>query len=149
MKRKFAIVIATSAALVSCGGETTDTEGSASAEVEQTAEATVNKGIGPVENLEMAAIDDAMASKGEVTFNTKCTACHTMDSKVIGPPLAGVTERRSPEWIMNLVLNPTEMLAKDDDAKALLEEYNNVPMAPLGLTEDEAREVLEYLRTTS
>ncbi len=142
-------------ALIGCGGsesteKTAEKESDAAKTTETTsAEPSANKGIGPVTAVELGEIDATMASAGETTFNTKCTACHTLDSKVIGPALAGVTEKRTPEWIMNMMLNPTEMLANDADAKALLEEYNNIPMMPLGLTEDEAREVLEFLRTAS
>ena len=39
------------------------------------------------------------------------------------------------------------MLKSNDAAKKLLIEYNNVPMINNQLTQDQAREVLEYLRT--
>ena len=77
----------------------------------------------------------------------KCTACHKVDEKFIGPPPAGIMERRSPEWIMNMILNPEEMIAKDPVAIKLLAEYNFAPMANQSLTEDEARAILEYFRT--
>ena len=48
---------------------------------------------------------------------------------------------------MNMLLNPTEMLEKDPIAKALLEEYNNMIMTNQNLSEQEAREIAEYLRT--
>ena len=56
-------------------------------------------------------------------------------------------ERRSPEWIMNMILNPEEMMAKDPIALKLLAAYNFAPMANQSLTEEEAREILEYFRT--
>jgi len=46
---------------------------------------------------------------------------------------------------MNMILNPLEMTQRHPATKELLAEYFT-PMAPLGLTEDEARNVLEYLR---
>ena len=49
---------------------------------------------------------------------------------------------------MNFMLNPDEMVEKDETAKALFEEYNKVPMViPGGITEEEARAILEYFRT--
>ncbi len=48
---------------------------------------------------------------------------------------------------MNMILNPEEMVQKDPDAKALLIEYNGSPMANQSLTEEEARNILEYFRT--
>lgn len=67
--------------------------------------------------------------------------------KLIGPAMTGIYERRSPEWVMNLLLNPTEMLKQDPIAKALLKEYNNVMMLNQNLSQDEARAISEYLRT--
>jgi len=107
-----------------------------------------NKGIGPVTSLELpAGIDQAMADKGAEVFKSKCTACHKLGKKFIGPAPNGIFERRSPEWIMNMILNPDEMIQKDPDAKALLMEFNGSPMANQNLTEEEARNVLEYFRT--
>jgi cytochrome c1 len=67
--------------------------------------------------------------------------------KLIGPAMSGIFERRSPEWVMNMLLNPTEMLKQDPIAKALLKEYNNVMMLNQNLSEEEARAISEYLRT--
>ncbi len=151
---KYFFVGAIAFSLIGCGSSATDSEeskednSSAAVEVETAAaEPTVNKGIGPIESLELVEIDSAMTSEGEDIFSAMCTACHSIDTKMIGPALAGVTGRRSPEWIMNMILNPAEMLANDPDAKALLKEYNNIPITPLGTTEKEARQILEYLRT--
>jgi hypothetical protein len=69
------------------------------------------------------------------------------DRKLIGPAMSGLYERRSPEWVMNMLLNPTEMLKQDPIASALLKEYNNVMMLNQNLSEEEARAISEYLRT--
>lgn len=107
-----------------------------------------NKGIGPVKSITLdAAIDQAMVMKGQESFKAKCTACHKPDKRFIGPAPTGILERRSPEWIMNMILNPQEMTEKDPIAKQLLIEYNGSPMANQSLTEDEARNILEYFRT--
>ena len=65
----------------------------------------------------------------------------------MGPALKGVTERRSPECIMNMAMNQEEMIQKDPIAKALLIEYNGAPRANQNITEEEARAMLEYFRT--
>ncbi|HER39851.1 MAG TPA: cytochrome c, partial [Salinimicrobium catena] len=117
--------------------------------VETTAEADdmSNKGIGPITSLQVGDnIDAAMATKGADLFKNMCSACHKMDKKFIGPALTGVTERRAPEWIMNMILNPEEMIKKDPIAKKLLVESNMAMMANQGLTEEEARAILEYFR---
>ena len=107
-----------------------------------------NKGIGPVKSLVLPEeIDQTMVANGQEIYNKMCTACHRPDKKFIGPAQFGVLERRTPEWIMNMILNPVEMVQKDPLAKALLIEFNGSPMANQNLTQDEARAVLEYFRT--
>jgi|SRR5690625_257418 len=106
-----------------------------------------NKGVGPISHVELGEeIDQAMAEAGKATYNTFCIACHQMDKRMVGPPLGNVMNMRSPEWVMNMILDPDTMLQEDPVAIALLEEYV-APMANMGLSEDEAREVVEYLRT--
>ena len=46
-----------------------------------------------------------------------------------------------------MILNPEEMVKNDPLAKDLLIEFNGSPMANQNLTQEEARAVLEYLRT--
>ena len=105
-------------------------------------------GIGPVKPFELPAeIDQGLAAKGKETFDAMCMACHKPDKKFIGPPPMGILERRQPSWIMNMILNPEEMLAKDPIAKLLYVEFNMSPMANQNLTEEQARAVLEYFRT--
>ncbi len=106
-----------------------------------------NKGIGPISTVSLGDIDQAMVTKGETVFKAKCSACHKISKKFVGPALKGVTGRRSPEWIMNMIMNPEEMIQKDPIAIRLLAEANGAPMANQNITEDEARAILEYFRT--
>ena len=107
-----------------------------------------NKGIGPITELTFPEeIDTEMAARGEAQFNAICVACHMVDQRMIGPAMKGVYDRRSPEWVMNMILNPDGMLKEDPIAKALLKEYNNAIMLNQNLTEEQARELAEYLRT--
>lgn len=106
-----------------------------------------NKGIGPVKSLTLNdEIDESMAQTGAELFKNMCSACHKMEKKFVGPSLTGVTERRTPEWIMNMILNPENMLREDPIAKELLIESNMAMMANQGLKEEEARQILEYFR---
>ena len=107
-----------------------------------------NKGVGPIKSVTFSdEIDAELAAKGQKTFSTICVACHMAEQRLIGPALKGVFERRSPEWVMNMILNPDGMLKEDPIAKALLKEYNNAVMLNQNLSEDDARAVAEYLRT--
>ena len=109
-----------------------------------------NKGVGPVKTVNpplAATPDQALAEKGKELFKINCTACHKPTKKFIGPAPKGILERRAPEWVMNMILNPEEMIANDPIAKQLLVEANGAPMANQHLTEEQARAILEYFRT--
>ncbi|RMG17229.1 MAG: cytochrome c [Bacteroidetes bacterium] len=106
-----------------------------------------NKGIGPVKEVKLGPIDEQMVAEGKALYEQFCTACHKPDEKFIGPAPKGILQRRSPEWIMNMILNPEEMVQKDPIAKKLLVENNLSPMANQHLTQEQARKILEYFRT--
>lgn len=90
--------------------------------------------------------DAALAKRGEGLFAAKaCTACHkTDDTKLIGPGLAGVTERRTPQWLARMIMHPEQMLERDPVAKQLLKEYGT-PMTNMQLTPDETRALIAFL----
>ena len=107
-----------------------------------------NKGIGPISKIVFDnEINQNLAKSGKKLFNQLCTSCHMIKEESVGPAIKGILDRRSPEWIMNMILNPTEMLQEDPIAKKLLAEYNNEYMYNQNLIEDEAREIIEYFRT--
>ena len=106
-------------------------------------------GIGPVKKVELGPINSKMVDEGKALFNTKCSICHEMNQKKIGPPLGDVTKQRTPEFIMNLLLNTVQMQKDDGTMKELLNEYNNLPMPNPALTQDQARAILEYLRSVA
>ncbi|MFL1011061.1 c-type cytochrome [Flavisericum labens] len=156
-------IILLASILISCGGKEEKKEKGFSYEKPKTSEQTTkkvesvpaskqidltNKGIGPITSLSLnSEIDQQLVSHGADVFKKMCTACHRPDKKFIGPSPIGVLERRSPEWVMNMILNPEEMVQKDPLAKALLIEFNGSPMANQNLSEEDARAVLEYFRT--
>ena len=137
----------------SCGGDkkkpteskTTTTQKEVKTEAKKVDPKT-DKGIGPITSITLSDINQEMVTEGEQIFKSKCSACHKISKRFVGPGMKGVTERRTPEWIMNMILNPEEMVQKNGIAMQLLKEYN-APMANQNLTEDEARKVLEYFRT--
>jgi len=148
--------------IFSCGGEETKKESSKiklkttekKVEVKKTTikpSETIdltNKGVGPITSLDLpATIDQTMATRGADIYKKMCTACHKADKKFIGPAPKGIMERRTPEWIMNIILDPEGMVKNDPLAKKLLVEFNGAPMANQNLTEEEARAILEYFRT--
>jgi mono/diheme cytochrome c family protein len=89
---------------------------------------------------------ESSADQGKVTFESKCVACHMLsENRLIGPGLKGVTQRRNREWLTGFIKDPGRYLAeKDPIATELLSEYI-VPMANMGLTDEEVDSVLLYL----
>jgi len=151
MKLKILTVLTLVVLMSSCGGDKAKKDVAAPIKEEVKTEVVkvdpmTDKGVGPVTSLTLGDIDDAMVAKGEEVFKVKCTACHKISKRFVGPGLKGVTERRTPEWIMNMILNPEVMVVENEAAKQLLIEYM-APMANQSLTEEEARAILEYLRT--
>ena len=86
-------------------------------------------------------------SEGKNIYDVKCQACHKLtNEKLVGPGWKGVTQRRKPEWIINMITNVDMMLEKDPEAQKLLEECL-VRMPNQNLTKEEARKVLEFQRS--
>ena len=88
---------------------------------------------------------DPDAIAGKQAFESKCLACHSIgQGKKLGPDLAGVTKRRSAAWLARWLKEPEKMLQTDADAKALLKEYNNLPMPNQSLSDAEIKQYLKY-----
>jgi nitrite reductase (NO-forming) len=88
---------------------------------------------------------DPEAVQGKLSFESKCLACHSIgQGKKLGPDLAGVTKRRADAWLARWLKEPEKMLETDADAKAMLKEYNNIPMPNQSLTDVEVRQYLKY-----
>lgn len=155
MKRKllfFAGFAATMAMLVSCGGGSTEDKTTDSNTpkpmVEEAKSYDPKRGEGKFDesNVTLGALDAAMATKGEAISGTKCTSCHKLtDEKLVGPGWKGVTQRRTGHWIMNFITNPDPMIDKDPEVQAQLE-LCLVRMPNQSLADDDARNILEYMR---
>lgn len=109
----------------------------------------LENGIGPVtEKLTLGEIDLARASKGEKSFNEKCASCHKLDERYVGPAQRDVLNRRTPEYIVNMIMNPDEMTKKHPEAKKMLAEYMTA-MPFQNVTKEEALDILEYFRSVN
>jgi hypothetical protein len=86
-------------------------------------------------------------AKGKATYEMKCLPCHKLSGeKLVGPGWSGVTKRRQPVWFMNMITNVDMMLESDEEAQKLLEQCL-VRMPNQNMTEPEARDVLEFMRS--
>jgi cytochrome c5 len=92
-------------------------------------------------------LDQAMVVTGKATYELKCQSCHKLtEEKVVGPGWKGVTQKRQPLWIMNMITNVDMMLETDAEAQKLLE-LCMVRMPNQNIDKDEARKVLEFMRS--
>ena len=85
------------------------------------------------------------AAAAKLAFESKCLACHSVgQGKKLGPDIAGVTKRRTDAWLTQWLKSPEKMLETDADAKAMLKEFNNLPMPNQGLSDKEIAQYLAY-----
>lgn len=146
------ILLVLAACAVACGGSgpstpppgvSTNSDAGGAGATAKTGSATLFTAA----DLNLGEIDPAIVEKGKTTYDVKCQACHsTGENRVVGPGWKGLTTKRKPEWIMNMIVNIDAMLTEDPEAQKLLEECL-VRMPNQNLSKDEAREVLEFMRT--
>lgn len=153
---KIVSVFVTLVFFIACGGgdkkSNSDTSTSTQEVSAQPVEADSydpNRGEGKF-NAENVIVDPTlnatMADAGEKASGVKCTSCHKMtDERLVGPGWKGVTQRKSPYWIMNFITNPDPMIDKDPELQAQLE-LCLVRMPNQSLADDEARNILEFMR---
>ncbi len=110
-----------------------------------------DNGIGPIKSVVIGkTLNKKMVTEGQSIFYGKCSLCHALNSVKAAPPLAGVTKKLSPVFIMNYLLNTAQMQRKDPYIKELMQYFQNVPKMPdQHLSKSQARAVLEFLRSTA
>jgi len=109
----------------------------------------MKNGIGPIKKeVEVGKLDHELAEKGKEIFESKCTSCHKLGQRYVGPDLKDVTSRRTPAYIMNMIMNPSGMTHKHPEAKKLLGKFAT-QMANLHVKKDQARAIVEYFRSVN
>ena len=101
--------------------------------------------------LGFSAYAQGDAAKGEALFKAKCTTCHKIDSKLIGPALGPtVTSETDDKWLTHWIENNQALIAaKDPKALKIYNEYNQSGMTVFGeLTDGDVANILAYVRTT-
>jgi len=133
--------------LGSCGGETEKKKSTTTPKSMVEEKKADPKGIGEVQNVELTdPLEESMVVSGESIYEMKCASCHKLtDQRVVGPGWAGITNKRRPEWIMNMITNVEVMLEEDPVAQALLEECLT-RMPNQGVSIGDARAILEFMR---
>lgn len=92
-------------------------------------------------------LNQQWVANGKGIYEMKCQACHKLtDERLVGPGWKGVTQRREPHWVMNMITNVDMMLEKDPEAQKLLEQCL-VRMPNQNISKDESRQILEFMRS--
>ncbi|MGZ5221144.1 MAG: c-type cytochrome [Chitinophagaceae bacterium] len=92
-------------------------------------------------------LNQQWVAAGKGIYELKCQACHRLtDERLVGPGWKGVTVKREPHWIINMITNVEMMLEKDPEAQKLLEQCL-VRMPNQNISKDESRQIVEFMRS--
>lgn len=145
MKTSFFSIVFSALLIWGCGGA------NQRAESPETSESVLQKQeeVHGAEVKELALtnpLDQTMVAEGQKIYDMKCSSCHKLtEERLVGPGWAGVTKKRKPTWIMNMITNVDMMLSEDAEAQKLLEQCL-VRMPNQNISEKEARSVIELMR---
>ena len=120
-----AFFLAGSLLLVSCGNENSEsdagTDTNATTGTAATAGNEVHGDLIQPGDVELQTpLNQEWVAHGKQIYDVKCQSCHKLsDERVVGPGWAGITKKREPHWIMNMITNVDVMLEQDPEAQAL------------------------------
>lgn len=138
-------VLTASCSLAGCGTKADDSTSASSASSASSAMPSQSKyDSGPRAGAQ--PIDEALVKVGEALFKDKgCSACHAFGTKMSGPDLVGVTQRRTAQWMENQILHP-EVMVKEDPISRELMGIHALQMPNQGVAPDQAKAIIEYLK---
>jgi len=93
--------------------------------------------------------DPAVISEGEGLFKANCTACHTINERLVGPALRDVHVRREMDWLLKYVKNPQKMISEGDPIAVDLYEEYQVVMTSFPFSDDQITSILCYIKAES
>ncbi len=89
-------------------------------------------------------------SQGQPIFEEKCQGCHNIGGgRLVGPDLKGVTSRRDRDWLISFITSPDQLIAQGDPLATQLAQEYDMAMPNMGLSDQEAEEVLAYIEAQS
>jgi mono/diheme cytochrome c family protein len=105
----------------------------------------------PSAPAQAAAINDPIAKAGETLFKNNCAACHASSTEVVvGPGLAGVTQRRPEEWLISWIRNSQKVIQSGDKyAVELFNKYNKTVMPAYYYSDDQIKSILRYVEAVN
>lgn len=100
--------------------------------------------------LSIFLVSPAWADSGKEFFEKECSGCHTIgggDSG--GPDLKGVAAERSAAWLERMIVEPDKLAADKDPVQVALVKKYGGEMPNLGISRQDARKIIAYLRSVS
>ncbi len=91
------------------------------------------------------------AESGKNIFKARCSSCHAVKDKVVGPALRDIDKRRSEDWIIKFV-HSSQTMVKDQDAYAVkvFADNNKVVMPDhKDLKDADIRDIIFYIKDES
>ncbi|MDR3273009.1 MAG: cytochrome c [Flavobacteriaceae bacterium] len=149
MKKKIILLTLTVAIFAACGNDSkvnNSTEGQSSENTVAPDTSTYDpkRGEGKYDTVDLN-VNPALIEKGEAVYDLKCYACHKLtDEKLVGPGWKGITDRQTPQWIMNFIINPEPMIDKDPELQKQLE-ICLTRMPNQNLSDDDALGILVFM----
>ncbi len=144
-----AAFITTTAILSSCGNEGEEKSENKVTEQEEIKDQPENHGT-EVKSGDVTLttpLNAQWVNSGKSIYELKCQSCHKLtDERLVGPGWKGVTQKREPHWIMNMITNVEMMLETDPEAQKLLEQCL-VRMPNQNITKEDSRQILEFMRS--
>ncbi|MFC2103481.1 c-type cytochrome [Bacteroidota bacterium] len=134
-----------------CGGDSNEGNEDEFSKVKKTntsglSDFELKHGFGPIKKeIKLNPIDPELAKTGEAIFESKCATCHKLDERYTGPAQRDVLQRVTPEFFLNMVLNPEENLEKHPHSKKMFLEYLQ-KMTNQNINVKDALALLEYFR---
>ncbi len=87
-----------------------------------------------------------ISGKGQLLFQNRCAACHTVGKgDLLGPDLKGVTARRERAWLIRYLAAPDQLRASKDPIALELAKRAKVPMPNLALTQEDVADLINFL----
>ncbi|MCC8410860.1 c-type cytochrome [Mucilaginibacter sp. UR6-1] len=87
--------------------------------------------------------------KGETIFKAKCTACHKIDKRLVGPALGPqITSETDDAYLIKWIQNSQALVAaKNPKAVKIFNEYNQIPMTAFPeLSDADVTDIIAYAR---
>jgi cytochrome c2 len=107
-------------------------------------------GLAQVSHTDSDDVDNGakFSPQAAITFNARCTACHTYGKGTkVGPDLKGVTERRKRSWLLKFIQGSSVLIKSGDPtAAALFSQFKQQRMPDwVDLSEKQVNDILDFI----